>query len=188
MELNEFKEAWQRADPGNKSGVNGGSKSDAEIDALKSVRQHPILRRIRNQLMIEMGAWIVFAALYYTALDGEKKPVWVNALLLAAFACSIVHHAIGYSLFDSTGKDASVADSLSGYLQRIRRYSVISLLSRIGFMSGLLIFLTYGIHFTPSKYGLLAVILSVFAGQLIVVHQVWRQRIQKIETDLVEIR
>ncbi|MBO9567157.1 MAG: hypothetical protein J7621_30570 [Niastella sp.] len=152
--------------------------------AIKSMIQsgnHPVLKRIRRQLIIESAAFAALLAVYYDIFDGDRKPFIANVLLVAGLALSIVHNLIGYRLANSCLQGSTLIVSVQQQLTKLKQYAVLSVLSR-GLAGGcLLFFFSMAITYTSSKYWILAGIVLFFAVQLFVLYRVWARRIGELQ-------
>lgn len=151
---------------------------------LKTMLSAPGLRKMRRQLLLETIAFILFLIVYYDFFDGDSKPLYANIALVGASLFAIIHNILGYQLASKTLHAESITQSLRKSLLRLRRYAVISVSSRIMAAACLLLFFTSVISFTNHKYLLLLIILAVFAVQIILLRNVWKKRITKLESDL----
>ncbi|RZM12831.1 MAG: hypothetical protein EOO88_45105, partial [Pedobacter sp.] len=150
MNDEELKSLWKSSVP----------ESGTEKDILLQLQdnQHPVLRSIRNQLVIELIGWTAFLACYYSMFDGAAKPLYVNGILIISLLAPFFHNIYGYQLTKIAVDASSLLESINRNLKRFRVYAVISIISRIVFTSGFLLFLTYNIDFTSSKRYMLAVL------------------------------
>src|SRR5690606_29518805 len=99
---------------------------------------------------------------YYTLFDGNLKPLWVNILLVLSVLLPLIHNLMGYRFAKYLVHGANIHESLKNYLAKVRIYAIISIISRQIYLTGLLVFFTYGLSFNTSKYILLAVIGLIF--------------------------
>lgn len=88
MNLDEQRANWQNI------------RSDHNWDALdfSSRWEHPVLRKIRRQSIFEAVCWALFLALYFSALDGDQKPLGWNLALVIGLFLLIAHSWLGYRL------------------------------------------------------------------------------------------
>jgi hypothetical protein len=156
-------------------------ESSRSIKAMLQTGNHPVLKRIRRQLIIESVAFAVLLVVYYDIFDGNSKPFIANVLLVAGLALSILHNFIGYRLADSRLQGDTLIASVQQQLTKLKRYAVFSVLSR-GLAGGcLLFFFSMAITYTSTKYWLLAGIVLFFAIQLFVLYRIWARRIGKLQ-------
>lgn len=163
---------------------NNLSTTPKDQQTLKTMLSAPGIRKMRRQLFLETIAFILFLIVYYDFFDGDRKPVYANLALVGASLFAIIHSILGYQLATKTLHADTITQSLKMSLLRLRRYAVISVSSRIIAAACLLLFFTSVISFTNHKYLLLLIILIVFAVQLILLRNVWKKRITKLENDL----
>lgn len=176
MELDQLKSTWNT--------LEVPSKTTQELKTMLLESKHPVLKEIRKQFIIEITGWTAFLFCYYTMFDGDQKPLWVNLILIATMLSSLAHNLSGYSYSRFLPKGNSIKASLDSYLKKIRTYASISILSRILLMTGFLLFFTFNIQFTPTKYLLLAAVVLVFSIQLIWLGRLWTKRISALRNTI----
>jgi hypothetical protein len=176
MELDELKSEWNTVKP--------FSKTNEAILLMLQENRHPVLKAIRKQIIIELIGWSLFLVCYYTMFDGGNKPFFINIVLIFAVAFPMVHHLYGYHFNKYLIDGSNIKSSLEKYLNRMKAYASLSLISRVLFVSGLLLFFTYSIHFTASKYYLLTVIILVFLIQLFFLYRIWAKRLQELKNTI----
>ena len=172
MELNELKSAWNTlATP---------AKAEKEILSMLKENNHPVLKGIRNQLLIEIIGWSAFLLAYYTMFDGDQKPLLINLVLVVAMLFSLAHNLTGYGLAKYLMTGTSIRESLQHYLSKVKTYATISVVSRGFLWAGFLLFFTYNISFTSSKYFMLGVAIVIFLGQLTLLTRIWLTRLKRL--------
>ncbi|MBE8720366.1 hypothetical protein [Sphingobacterium pedocola] len=176
MELNDIKTTW--------STVESPRVSAQEIRAMASEKMHPSLSGIRKQLTIEIIIWSVFLICYYSMFDGDKKPVWVNVLLVLSVLIPIIHNLVGYSVAKYPVQGTNIRESLNMYQSKIKIYAIISIITRQIYLAGFLLFFTYGLSFNSSKYLSLAIIISIFLVQLFMSYRIWAKRVKNLGSAL----
>jgi hypothetical protein len=150
MATDPLQSAWQQ--------TPAETTNSKTIQSMIQTGNHPVLKRIRRQLIIETAAFAALLVVYYDIFDGDRKPFVANALLVAGLVLSIVHNLIGYRL---TGR---------------------------GMAAGcLLFFFSMAITYTTSKYWILAGIILFFAVQLFVLYRVWAGRIGKLQQTVKQL-
>lgn len=160
-------------------------KNLSEIEKLLHTKPHPVLRAVRRQIIIEAIAWAFFLLLVYTAFDAETKPLWVGLLVVMAVSAYLVHLAAGYSRVVATSADKPLIRSLTLAYGRMRRFAFRNLLLRSLLLATVLFFFSYGISFTPSKYGALSAIAVVFIVQLLINRSLWLKRQRRLRNAIV---
>jgi len=173
MELDTLQAAWQNNDP--------KPRTNSELRSMMHERTHPVLKRIRRQLIIESIAFTFFLLAYYNLFDGDQKPFYVNGLLVAAMLFVLVHNLAGYKLAKAgiTGND--IKEALSKQLSKLKLYALVSVLSRVLVAGCLLFFFTSIITFTAEKYWLLVAILLIFVIQVVFLSRIWLNRMRQIK-------
>lgn len=176
MELDDLKSDWNTIEP--------ISKSDESLLLMLQENKHPILKSMRTQIRIEVTAWFLFLVCYYSMFDGAAKPLWVNLLLILAVAMPIFHSLYGYCYNKYLTDGSNIKDALDQLYNRLKKYALFSIVTRVGFIFGLLLFFTYSIPFTAAKYFLLGCIVAVSFIQLIVLYQVWAKRLSALQSTI----
>jgi hypothetical protein len=173
MELDTLQSAWQNNEP--------APKGNSEISAMMRERTHPVLKRIRRQMIIEGIAFTFLLFAYYDLFDGDQKPVYVNVLLVAAMLFALVHTLMGYKLAKGGVTGSTIKQALNNQLSKLKVYALISVISRVGVAGCLLFFFTSIITFTAQKYWLLAAMILLFVIQIMLLSGIWLKRIRQIK-------
>jgi len=176
MELNELKSTWNT--------VKAPAISTTEILHMLSENKHPVLKDIRKQLTIEIIGWCILLICYYSMFDGDKKPVWINILVVLSILLPLTHNFMGYRFAKYLVQGTNIHESLKNYLSKVKIYAVISIISRQIYLAGLLLFFTYGLSFNTDKYIPLVVIGLTYLIQLIISCRIWAKRLKSIRSSL----
>ncbi len=158
--------------------------STTEIQVMLSENKHPILKDIRKQLTIEIIVWCTFLTCYYSMFDGDRKPVWINILLILSILLPIIHNLMGYHFAKYLVQGANIQESLKNYLSKVKIYAIISITSRQIYLTGLILFFTYGLNFNTSKYITLAVIGLIVLVQFLILCRIWGKRLKNLKNSL----
>jgi hypothetical protein len=172
MEQDFLKSAWQ--------GMAAVPKSKDAIKSMMLERTHPVLKRIRRQLIIEAAAFTVFLFLYYDFFDGNRKPVYANVLLVMGLLFVIIHNIIGYMLTRRPVTGNTIKQTLACNLTKMKTFAITSIIVRMLAAGCLLLFFIQAIRFTESKYWILIVIILVFIIQIVLLSRVWAKRINQL--------
>lgn len=172
MEIDDLKSDWNAIQP--------IPKSEEALLLMLKENTHPVLKSIRIQIRIEVTGWVLFLMVYYSMFDGAKKPLWVNLVLIIGLLMPIFHSLYGYYYNKYLAGGSNIKMGLEQLYSRLKNYALFSVVARIGFISGLLLFFTYPIHFTTTKYYLLVLIIIGFIIQLFVFYRIWNRRLTQI--------
>ncbi|OYX82111.1 MAG: hypothetical protein B7Y83_15920 [Flavobacteriales bacterium 32-34-25] len=172
MEIDDLKSDW--------NAIQSIPKSEETLLLMLQENTHPVLKSIRKQILIEVGGWFFFLLVYYSMFDGAEKPLWVNLVLIGTLLLPILHSIYGYYYNKYLANDSNVKMALEELYNRLQNYALFSIVSRVGFVCGLLLFFTYNIDLTTTKYYSLAVIGVVFLIQLFVLFRIWNKRLKRI--------
>ena len=177
MEFDELKAAWKATETLPKTGE--------EIKAMLKENRHPVLKGLRKQIKIELAGWMAFLACYYTMFDGDKKPFFVNILLLFAVITPMLHSVYGYHFTKHQPEAPNVKVYLKRYLGRMKVYAIFSILTRVLFTAGLLLFFTYNLNLNAPKYELLKIVVfSMLLIQVFFLYKIWTKRLNTLRQTL----
>lgn len=168
MNIDDLKSEW--------NAVDTISKSEKALLNMLKENQHPVLKSIRRQIQIEVTAWSLFLLVYYSMFDGDKKPFWVNAVLVVTLMLPILHSVYGYFYNKYLTDGSDVKRALEQLYVRLKKYALISIFIRLGFAGGLMCFFTYNVNFNASKYCFLVLISTVLVLQIAFLCAIWRKR------------
>ena len=173
MELNDLKSGWQNA--------GGAFKSEANLQRMIKVTNHPSLKRIRTKLIVETIGLVLFLFVYYDWFDGDKKPFYANLVLVVGLLLYIFNDVIGYISITRPIMESNLKLSIQNYLIRIKRLSVFSLVISFLYSISIIIFFTSVINFTKEK-GLILVGIIVVLFQLIFLSfRIWNKWIENLK-------
>lgn len=176
MEGNALQSAWQQ--------MSAGQRSNTELHAMMKESTHPVLKRIRKQLIIETIAFTAFLFVYYDFFDGDRKPVYANVLLVSAMVLVILHNILGYIMAKRSIDGDNLKQSLQHQLAKMKTYAVLSIAARILMVNCLLLFFASVITFTTQKNWLLAGIIAIMTVQLVLLAAIWLKRIRQMKTTI----
>lgn len=173
MEIDDLKSDW--------NAIKSIPKSEETLLLMLQENKHPVLKSIRKQIVIEVAGWGIFLMVYYSMFDGSEKPLWVNMVLISTLLLPIFHSIYGYYYNKYVAVNGlNVKKALEQLYNKLQNYALFSVVVRIGFVCGLLLFFTYNIDFTTTKYYSLLVIGVVFLVQLFVLYRIWNKRLNRI--------
>lgn len=176
MEGDALQSAWQQ--------MTASQRTNTELQAMMKENTHPVLKRIRKQLIIETIAFTAFLFVYYDFFDGDRKPVYANVLLVSAMLLVILHNIPGYMMARQTINSDNIKQSLQVQLKKMRTYAALSIAARVLTSACLLLFFTSVITFTTQKSWLLAVLIAVMVVQLGWLAVIWLKRIRQMRTTI----
>jgi hypothetical protein len=173
MEQDALRSAW--------SAANTTAKNNNELIAMLRDGQHPVLKHIRRQLIIESIAFTIFLSLYYNLFDGDRKPLYANLLIAGSMLLVIIHNILGYVFTKRSITGNTIKQSLEHHLVTLKKHAVLSIMCRALMAGCLLAFFASVISFNTSKYWALAAIVAIFLVQLIALWGIWLKRIRKLK-------
>lgn len=173
MELNELKAGWQNA--------GGNYRTEADLERMAKLNQHPTLKRIRIKLIIETIVLSFFLFVYYDWFDGDKKPLYANLLLFAAVLLYILNDLIGYISLAKPVMKENLRSSVQHLLSKVKRLSILSLVISFFYSVCLLAFFLSVITFTKEKSFIMLGMILVLVQLTHMSYKVWRNWILKLE-------
>jgi hypothetical protein len=176
MEGDALQSAWQQ--------MPAGQKSNTELRAMMKENTHPVLKRIRKQLIIETIAFAAFLFVYYDFFDGDRKPVYANVLLVSSLILVILHNVLGYIMAKRSIKGDNLKQSLQHQLSKMKTYAAFSIAGRVITSACLLLFFTSVITFTAPKSWLLAGLMAIMVVQLVLLAVIWLKRIRHMRSTI----
>src|SRR6478752_9237483 len=107
MELENLKSEYQNA--------GKAALSKENIQKMIVENNHPVLKGIKIQLLMETILWAIFLAVYYNIFDGHlKSPLW-NVLLVVSVIFILVHNALGFQIIGNPINGENIIKSLKNY-------------------------------------------------------------------------
>ena len=176
MEYDALKSAWQS--------MNTSQKTSSELSSMMRERTHPVLKRIRKQLIMETISFTLFLFVYYDFFDGDRKPVYANVLLVSAMLFAIIHNIAGYMLTKRAVKGNTIKQYLQNQLLKMKTYAMVSVVTRVFIATCLLFFFISVITFNSGKYWILAGLVSAIVMQIALMSAIWVKRIRQMKTTI----
>jgi len=176
MEIDDLKSDW--------NAIECIPKNEETLLLMLQENKHPVLKSIRKQIVFEVIVWSLFLMFYYSMFDGAEKPLWVNLVLITTLLLPICHSIYGYYYNKYLANGSNVKKALDQLYNKLKNYALFSVVIRIGFVCGLLLFFTYNIDFTTTKYYSLAIIGIVLFIQLFVFYRIWNKRLKRIRATI----
>lgn len=173
MNQNDLKSNWQNA--------GGDFKSEADLQRMTRIINHPSIKKIRTKLIIETIVLLFFLFIYYDWFDGHKKPFYANTALALGLLLFIFNDVIGYIFITRPIGGANLKLSNENYLIRIKRLSISSVIITFLYSISIIIFFTSVITFTKEK-GLTLIFSTVVIFQLILLSvRMWIKWIKNLK-------
>ncbi|TKC06298.1 hypothetical protein [Pedobacter frigoris] len=170
MELDELKSDWKN--------IPIPDKTKEQFSVMLKENNHPVLKGIRKQLVIEIAGWTAFLICYYSMFDGDQKPLIINLILIVSILISMIHNVSGYNFARYLVDGESMLSSLENYFSKVKWFAILSVTFRIMFAIGLLSFFSYNIRFGPEKYLLVAIVIFMFLIQIFIHRRIWLRRLR----------
>ena len=169
MDINQLKSNWKN------SGEAGYSQND--LAAMTKINHHPVLRKLRLQLIIESVLLTFVLFMYYDGFDGHLKPVYVNVLIASSIFLFILNDVIAFLIIQNPVREQNLKESVLKQLGLLKGISVFSMLSMVFYGSSLLVFFTSTIVFTDQKYMILGGIILTFIIMIFFSYRQWKHKI-----------
>lgn len=180
MEKDKLSAIWQSISP--------IKKTTEDLSRMLKEHSNPILNSIKKQIIIELLGFTVFLFCYYSMFDGADKPLFLNIIITITILAPILHHLKGYQLQKQFRSGNNLKEDLTDFVTKLKIFRLETLLARVFFISGILLFFTYSIEFSANKWWALVVISIVFSVQLFFLYKAWSKRINKLELVLQEFK
>ncbi|SKA18233.1 hypothetical protein [Sediminibacterium ginsengisoli] len=177
MEDDELKSVWKSIEP--------HPKTERELGAMMKEKTHPVLQGISRQMKLEITGWIAFLACYYTMFDGAARPFIINLLLIIAVLTPLLHNLYGYHLARHLAEPVAITDYLKNRTAKLKNYVISSIISRLVFACGLVLFFFYNVNLAGTKYiTALIIIALVMLVQVFILYRIWNRRIGDLRKTL----
>jgi uncharacterized membrane protein len=170
--MDALKAAWQ-AMPGHRKNV-------ADLRSMLLKGNHPVLKKLRRQVIFESLCFGLVLLFYYDIFDGDRKPLLQNVLLVTGLLLVIGHGLLGYAHTRRTVSAVDLREALTARLKQLRTFAVLSILFRMLSMGCLLAFFTYGLLLTMEKQVILGGIVLTLMVQFGLMAWMWERRIRKL--------
>ena len=164
------------------------SRSTADIEAMAVKQTSPVIKQIRKQLVIESIGYALFLVVYYDFFDGDKKPFYLNALLVVSVLFMLVYNVAGYMLAKHPAIGDNLLQTMQQQLRQLKRYAAVAVTSRILAFAGIFAFFLANIHWNNHKYLAIALIVLVIILQQFFLRKIWTGRINRFSNTIAELR
>lgn len=158
-----------------------------ELDRLKDMtieKSHPVLSRIRKQIIIELIGWTAFFIICVTGLDAEQKSILANAILLLSVTLPIIFNIYGYRLSKEIIAGPDISSSLKNRINALKNFATVSVMLRIILISGVGYFFLSTVNMTQGKLILLGTGSVFLILPLYLLARIWKKRIGKLKDNL----
>lgn len=179
METDNLKSVWQSIVP--------SQKSREDLMKMSKERSNAVLQPMRKQIYIELFGFVAFLFCYYSMFDGADKPLTVNLIIAIAIVLPIVNHLRGYQLQKQFKSGNNLKDDLTIFVNKLENFRVETIIARLVFTIGLMLFCTYNITFSVQKWWATALIVIMFFIQFFFLNKIWSNRISKLKQVLQEL-
>lgn len=150
-------------------GVGVDTTSSIHMGLLRE-RQHPVLKQIRKQMIIELVGFVLFLIVYYDFFDGATKPFYANLLLVVAMLAVIAVNVVGYVFAKQSVPGENIRMLLKKHLAKMRIYAVVAILARAFMMVSVSVFFKANM-----------IVILLFIVLLAVLVRLWVKRIRRIQ-------
>jgi len=179
METDNLKSVWQSIVP--------AQKSREDLMKMSKGRSNAVLKPMRKQIYIELLGFIAFLFCYYSMFDGADKPLPINIIITVAILLPILNHLKGYQLQKQFKSGNNLKDDLTSFINKLEHFRIETIIARLAFTIGLMLFFTYNITFSAQKWWAVILIVIVFSIQFFFLHKVWSNRINQLKLVLQEL-
>ena len=169
MDINDLKSDWKN--------IGEGSVDEQTLKLMTKVDQHPALKKLRLELLVNTAILVAFLAVYYDAFDGHNKPLSVNILLIMSAILYTINNVVGYLMIKHPIRANNILTSIQNQVSLLRRLSITTLISSILYSITFIAFFTVSIELNTKKYILLAVMIIIFAASRYFTYKSWLERV-----------
>lgn len=170
-----------------KSAWDNAPTPSRNISAIIGKHTSPVLKDIRKQVILEAIGYSIFLVVYYDFFDGDKKPFYLNLLLVISVLCMLAQSVTGYVLARQPAVEHNLLESMRKKLHNIRKYALISIFTKIIAFAGIFAFFLLSIQWTPQKYLVLIPFVIIVAVQAYFQWKIWAGRIYRVRQTLEEL-
>lgn len=174
MNIDELKSTWQQ------------SGNEGDLPEIKQIKNHPKVVRLKIKFGIETILLLTFLASYHEILDGGRKPLWLNILLVASLLAYVANNAVGYRILINRVHGPNIVRSLQNLLAKLRRTSMLSMIASVTFSIALIGFLTFDMQFTGARYAILAGMIATLGIATYTSYRKWESRLNHLHRTLVD--
>lgn len=170
-----------------KSAWDNAPTPDRDISAIIGKHTSPVLKDIRKQVILEAIGYSIFLIVYYDFFDGDKKPYYLNLLLVVSVLCMLAQSVTGYVLARSPAVEYNLLESMRKKLYNIRKYALITIFTKILAFAGIFAFFLASIHWTQQKYLTLIPLVIIVGVQAYFQWKIWKGRIYRVKQTVEEL-
>ena len=169
MDIDDLKADWQNA--------GGEIVNDEKLKLMTRISQHPTLKKLRIKLILETVFLTVLLFVYYDGFDGDKKPLYANALLVSSVLLYIANNVLGFLFIKNPIRAENISLSIQKHVITLKRLSIFSLLSSVVYAVTLIFYFSVSIKFTSFKYVLLSLLIFSFTAIFYFSYIKWKDKI-----------
>ena len=173
--MDNLKSTWKEA------GIK--KKNQKDLLRMANITNHSSFRGVRNKFIVEGVVLTTFLGLYY---DGFAKPLWANALLVAALCAYVGVRVAGWLLLNSPVERGSLRESLSRFRQKLKRMAVLVVGTSFFLGGAIILFFATGTDLKGNKMLVLAGMVLALLVLVSLSGQRWRTRIASIGSVLTD--
>lgn len=151
-----------------------------ELEKMTLEKSHPLLKKIKIQMLFEMILWLIIILVYHNAFDGAKRPGAINFIFVIGFLQAVAYNFSGYMATRNLIAGPDLRSSLYNYLKKLKRFKWTAVCSRAALMFGILLFFSYGLEMQSKRILSIVGIVGLFGMQLLLVSLSWSKRIRKL--------
>lgn len=162
---------------------NASQTEHTNMETLKNMvaeKSHPVLKKIKRQLLVEIVAWIVIICVYHNAFDGDKRPGAINLVFVIGFLQAIAYNLSSYLGARNLIQGVNLSASIKEYTKKLKKFQWAAVCSRAVLMAAIITFFCYGLEIDTKRLISIAVIAVLFGIQLVLISLSWNKRIKKL--------
>lgn len=179
MENDDLKSLWKE--------IKTPEKDANQLSKMMKAKNHPVLKSIKRQAIVEFLAFVIFLFCYYTMFDGNKKPLLINLILVFAVAFNMLNHLKIYRLQQNFRGGSNLLNDVSSFAEKLKTSQIQTIMSKVILAIGMILFFTDGIELNEKKWYAIAFIVVVFILQLLLLNKIWQKRVREIKLTIIEL-
>lgn len=176
MDLQKLKTSWSK--------INYLPKNDIELEKMTSLKNHPVLKKIKIKLLIETITISLFLIVYYSGFDGAEKPLYANAFLIVGALAYIINGILSFQAIQKPIHGDNLKKSINSYFKRIKNISIISLSITVLYTSCLLLFFGSTVNFSGKKKWILIFGIIVLIQAFFWSYRIWKSWLEKLKIQI----
>lgn len=169
-------------------GNEGILKTPEELNKMQHSGKHPVLKKMKRQLVVESILWTLVLLVFYDFFDGHQKSLFWNLLLVVSIFLLLTHNILGFLILKNPIQGVSLKISLENYFVKIKNYATTSIISRAFAVITFVLYLTSNTNWNTSKLWLTISFMALLIFiQIFALNKIWKNRLSKIKKQITDL-